>query len=57
MSKKVQIRIYKSIILPAVLYGCDTWPVAFREEHGLRAFVKSVLRRIYGPRRERRQEE
>jgi hypothetical protein len=32
---KIKIRIYKTIILPVVLYGCETWPLTLREEHGL----------------------
>jgi hypothetical protein len=38
------------IILPAVLYGCDTWSFIFMEEHGLRAFQNRVLR-ILGPKK------
>jgi hypothetical protein len=41
--KKIKIRIYKSIILPVVLYRCETWSLTLREEHGLR-----VLTRIFG---------
>jgi hypothetical protein len=40
------------VILPAVLYGCDTWSVILREEHRLRVFENRVLRRILGPERE-----
>jgi hypothetical protein len=39
-----------TIILPVVLYGCETWSLTLREEHRLRAFKNSVLRRIFGPR-------
>jgi hypothetical protein len=49
LSKNVKIRIYKSIILPVVLYGCETWSLTVREEHKLRMFENMVLRRIYGP--------
>jgi uncharacterized UPF0160 family protein len=38
MSKNLKIRKYKTIILPVVLYGCDTWSLTLREEHRLRAF-------------------
>jgi hypothetical protein len=48
LSKNVKIRIYKTIILPVVLYGCETWPSTFREEQRLRAFESRVLRRIFG---------
>jgi hypothetical protein len=42
----VKVRIYKTIVLPVVLYGCKTWPITLREEHMLRAFENRVLRRI-----------
>jgi hypothetical protein len=41
------MRIHKTIILPVVLYGCETWSLTLREEHRLR-----VLRRIFGPKRD-----
>jgi hypothetical protein len=41
-----------TIILPAVLYGCETWSLALREEHRLRMFENRVLRKIFGPRRD-----
>jgi hypothetical protein len=44
LSKNIKIRIYKTIILPVVLYGCETWSLTLREEHR--------LRRIFGPKRE-----
>jgi hypothetical protein len=40
------------IILPAILYGCETWSVILREEHRLRVFENRVLRRIFGPKRD-----
>jgi hypothetical protein len=49
--KKIKIRIYKTITLPEVLHGCETWPLTLREEHRLRVFEKKVLRRIFGPKR------
>jgi hypothetical protein len=49
-SKK--IRIYKTIISPLVLYGCETWSLTLREEHRLRVFENRVLRRIFGPKRD-----
>jgi hypothetical protein len=48
----MKIRIYKTIILPAVLYGCETWSWTLREEHRLRVFENRVLRRIFGPKRD-----
>jgi hypothetical protein len=52
LSKNIKIRIYKTIILPVVLYGCDTWSLTLREEHTLRVFENRVLRRIFGPKRD-----
>jgi hypothetical protein len=45
-------KIYKTVILPVVLYGCVTWSLTLREEHRLRVFENRVLRRIFGPKRE-----
>jgi hypothetical protein len=45
----IKIRIYKTNVLPAVLYGCETWSLTLREEHRLRVFENRVLRRIFGP--------
>jgi hypothetical protein len=47
LSKNLKIRIYKTIILPVVLYGCETWSLTLREEHKLRVFENRVLRRIF----------
>jgi hypothetical protein len=44
--------IYKTIILPVFLYGCETLSLTSREEHRLRVFENRVLRRIFGPKRE-----
>jgi hypothetical protein len=46
------IKIYKIVILPVVLYECETWSLTLREEHRLRVFENTVLRRIFGPKRE-----
>jgi hypothetical protein len=51
LSKNLKIVIYKTIILPVVLYGCETWSLTLREKHRLRVFENRVLRRIYGPKR------
>jgi hypothetical protein len=51
LSKNLKIRIYKTIILPVVLYGCETWSLTLREEHRLRVFENRVLRRVFGPKR------
>jgi hypothetical protein len=54
LSKNVKIRIYTTIILPVVLYGCETWSLTSREEHTrrLRDFENRVLRRIFGLKRD-----
>jgi hypothetical protein len=44
--------MYKTIILPVVLYGCEIWSLTLKEEHGLRVFEERVLRRIFGPKRD-----
>jgi hypothetical protein len=44
--------IYKIIILPVVLYGCETWLLTLREERRLRVFENRVLRRIFGPKKD-----
>jgi len=51
-SKNLNIKIYRTVILPVVLYGCETWLLTLREERKLRAFENRVLRKIFGPRRD-----
>jgi hypothetical protein len=46
------VKIYKTIILPFVLYECETWSLTLREERRLRVFENRVLRRIFGPKRD-----
>jgi hypothetical protein len=55
--KKYKITIYRTIILPTVVNGCETWPLTVKEEHKLRVFEKSVLRRILWPKRDKVKEE
>ena len=50
--KKLKIKIYRTIILPVVVYGCETWSLTLREKHRLRVFENRVLRRVFGPKRE-----
>jgi hypothetical protein len=52
LSRNVKIRIYKTVVLPVVLYGCEIWSLTLREEHRLRVFGDRVLRRIFGPKRD-----
>jgi hypothetical protein len=49
LSKNVNIKIYRTIILTVVLYGCESWSLTLREECRLRVFENRVLRRIFGP--------
>jgi hypothetical protein len=46
------MRIYKTIILPVILCGCEIWSLTLREQHRLRVFENKVLRRIFGPKRD-----
>ena len=48
----MKTKIYRTIILPVVLYGCEAWSLTAREERKLRVFENTVLRRIFGPRRD-----
>jgi hypothetical protein len=51
ISKNLKIKIYKTVILPVLLYGCESWSPTLREEHGLRVFENRALR-TFGPKRE-----
>jgi hypothetical protein len=50
--QNIKIKIYRNIILPVILYGCETWSVTLREEHRLRVFENRVQMRIFGPKRD-----
>jgi hypothetical protein len=52
LSGNIKVKIYKTIILPVVLYGCKSWCLTLREEHRLRVFGNRVLRTIFGPKRD-----
>jgi hypothetical protein len=52
LSKNLKIRICKTIILPVVPYGCETWSLILRDEYRLEVFENRVLRRIFGPKRD-----
>jgi hypothetical protein len=49
LSRNLKVKTYKTLILPVVLYGCETWSLTLREEHRLRVFENRVLRGIFGP--------
>jgi hypothetical protein len=51
LSKNLKIKIYRTIILPVILHGCETWSLTLREERGLRVFENRVLRILFGPKR------
>ena len=52
LSKKLKIKIYRTIILPVVLYGCETWSLTLGEGRRLRVFENRALRRVFGPKRD-----
>ena len=52
LSKKLKIKIYRIIIWPIILYGCETWSLTLREERRLRVLENRVLRRVFGPKRD-----
>jgi hypothetical protein len=49
LSKNLKIKLYRAIILPVVLFGCETWSLTLREERRLRVFEIRVLIRVFGP--------
>ena len=57
LSKKLKLKTYKTIILPVVLYGCETWSLTLREEHRLRVFENKILRKIFGAKKDEITEE
>ena len=52
LSKNIKLKIYKTVILPVILYGCETWTLTLREEKSLQVFENKVLRKIFGPKRD-----
>jgi hypothetical protein len=52
VSRNIKIKAYRTVILPVVLYGCETWSLTLREEHRLTAFKDKVFRKIFGPKRD-----
>jgi hypothetical protein len=50
--KTSKIKACKTVILPVVLYGCETWPLTLRKKHRLKVYGNRVLRKITGPKRE-----
>jgi hypothetical protein len=50
--ENIKVKIYRTVILPVILYGCETWSLTLKDEHRLRAFQNGVLRRIFGPKRD-----
>jgi len=52
VTKNIKVEVYRTIILPIVLYGCETWSITLREECSLRVFENWVLRKIFGPKRD-----
>ena len=52
LSKNIKIKIYRTLILPVVLYGCETWSLTLREERRVKVFENGVLRRVFEPKRD-----
>ena len=52
LSKNINIKIYRTITLPFVLHGCETWWLTLREERRVSVFENMVSRRIFGPKRD-----
>jgi hypothetical protein len=52
LSKNIKIKIYRTIILPVVLYGCETLSLTLKEDLSLRVFENRVLRRVFGTKRD-----
>jgi len=52
LSKNLKIKIYRTVILPLVLYGCETWSLILREEPRLRVYENRLLRRLFGSKRD-----
>ena len=53
LSKNLKSKIYRTIILPVVVYGCETWPLTLTEECRMKVYENRVLRRIFGPKRDK----
>jgi hypothetical protein len=52
LSRHIKIKLYRTVNVPVVLYGCETWSVTLREERGLRVCENRVLSRIFGTKRD-----
>jgi len=52
LSKSLKIKIHRAIILPVVLYGCETWSLTMKVERRLRVFEYRVWRKVFGPKRD-----
>ena len=52
ISRKLKLKIYRTVILPVILHGCESWSTTLADEQKLRVFENKVLRKIYGPKRD-----
>jgi hypothetical protein len=52
VNKNIKMKLDRNVILPVVLYGCETWSLTLREECGMWVLENTVLRRIFGPKRD-----
>ena len=53
LCRNLKVKIYRTVILPVFLYGCETWSLTLRKEHRLRVLENRVLRGIFGPKRDK----
>jgi len=49
--KEIELKIYITVILPVILYGCESWSTTLADEHKLRVFENKILRKLYGLKR------
>ena len=52
LSKNIKVKMYRTVILPVVVYGCEMWSLTLMEERRQRVFENRVVRRIFGPERD-----
>jgi hypothetical protein len=53
LSNNIKRKIYRTVILPVVMYGCETWSLTLTEEHTQGVFENRVLRKTFGPKTEK----
>jgi hypothetical protein len=48
LPKSINIKTYRTVTSPVVLYGCETWSIVLREEHKMKVFINSMLVKMLG---------